>query len=88
MYPKCSLAVAILFLCCYYLCLLADMKESGDDASISDSAFGSCSVVTGSTFIGTVHGQQYHGVRNYGIKLLYSGYVVTKDLARNLGSLF
>jgi hypothetical protein len=44
--------------------LIADMKEPDDDASIPDSAIESCSVVTGSTSIGTVHNQQYHEVRN------------------------
>ena len=41
------------------------MKEPDDDASITDSAIGSCSVVTGSTFIGTLHSQQYQEVRKF-----------------------
>ena len=41
------------------------MKEPDDDASTTDSAFGSCSVVTGSTFIGTLHSQKYQEVRKF-----------------------
>lgn len=60
------------------------MKEPDDDASITDSAFGSCSVVTGSTFIGTF--QQYREVSNCSITV-YSRDVKTKNLTCNLESL-
>ena len=54
----------------YYLFLIADMKEPDDNASTTDSAFGSCSVVTGSTFIGTLHSQQYQEVRKFVVFLI------------------